>query len=486
MPGQTPTGIMMIAPGTVRPGQPFELGIKVLCDPWEVPWQCYAPPHSGAGVFNQSPRGSRYLENTPERWTGRLRLTLPDGMEGPEVIDFADHTGPRGPGDTRPLGRFGPFKVTRAGHVSVRATIEGTDIVGTSNAIEATDELDNRLFWGDTHSQTFFSDGLRGPEELYDFARHESFLDFFALADHVERITDRQWDYFQAVTGDANDPGHFATLVGQEWTHKQLGHRNVYYPGDGGPVARCTAPDCDTLEKLYALARRHGALVIPHHPTNHRMGCDWSKGHDPEVERLVEIYSIWGNSERMADQGNPRPILRHGGEVPGQDVISALKMGRRLGFIGSGDIHDGRPGDEFHNRHPEQPAWDELYRQGIVGVWANELTREAIFDAMWNRRVYATTGSRTIVKFASDTSPMGSVLARTATAALSFEVAAEVPVSRIDVVKNGDDLVVLEPNEPVVQWSGHDSTNGQPAWYYIRVTRSDGEMAWSSPIWFTE
>jgi hypothetical protein len=36
------------------------------------------------------------------------------------------------------------------------------------------------------------------------------------------------------VTNDFNEPGRFATLIGQEWTHHNPargapGHRNIYY-----------------------------------------------------------------------------------------------------------------------------------------------------------------------------------------------------------------------------------------------------------------
>jgi hypothetical protein len=43
-------------------------------------------------------------------------------------------------------------------------------------------------------------------------------------------------------------------------------------------------------------------------------------------------------------------------------------------------------------------AWEEV-SSGLAGVWARENTREAIFDAMQKKEVYATTGTRIIVRF---------------------------------------------------------------------------------------
>jgi hypothetical protein len=43
-------------------------------------------------------------------------------------------------------------------------------------------------------------------------------------------------------------------------------------------------------------------------------------------------------------------------------------------------------------------GWEQV-SSGYAGVWATENTREAIWDAMKRREVYATTGSRMMVRF---------------------------------------------------------------------------------------
>ncbi|MBU0607180.1 MAG: CehA/McbA family metallohydrolase [Armatimonadetes bacterium] len=322
------------------------------------------------------------------------------------------------------------------------------------------------------HSQTFLSDGLRSPEELYAFARQEAFLDVFALADHTEMITPRQWEYMVGVTNDCNDPGRFVTLVGLEWTNSRLGHRNLHFPGDSAPFVRCNDPAFDDLEKLYRAARQEGAIVVPHHSANVTMGVDWSLGHDPEVERLVEIYSVWGNSERLATAGNHQPITVLGGEKPGQHVQDALARGYRYGFMGGGDIHDGRPGDELHNRQVQPQDYHDLYRQGIAGIWAKSLTREDVFDALWNRRVFATTNVRTIVRFT-----VGE--ARD----LHLDVHGALPLTRVEIVRNSEDIVTLAPEGQDFSYEGQDAPRDGTDCYYARVTHEGGEMAWSSPVW---
>jgi hypothetical protein len=307
------------------------------------------------------------------------------------------------------------------------------------------------------------------------------------VSDHVEALSDRQWEYFCGVINDFNESGRFAALIGQEWTNHRPevgapGHRNIYYRGDSGPIIRCTDPRYDTLEKLYAAARELNALLIPHHSANVQMGVDWSQGYEPTHERLVEIHSIWGNSERPGRDGNPLAVRPHGGERDGQHVFDALNRGYRFGIVGGGDIHDGRPGDDLHRflEHENAPL---LRRQGIMAVWANELTRESIFDALWNRRCYATTNNRTLLRFSMAGRPMGSSVNTAASLPVSIYAASESPVARLDLVRNGEDVYTIEPNRRELSIERAEPAPAVVSWYLVRVTRQDGGMAWSSPIW---
>ena len=153
------------------------------------------------------------------------------------------------------------------------------------------------------------------------------------------------------------------------------GHRNIYYRGPSGPVLRSSDPGCDTLEALWRrLDEMQGveAIAIPHHSANAMMGVDWSAGWNPRYETAVEIYSVWGNSEKPAAEGNPRPIEACDGEMSGRHVRDALAMGYRFGFVGGGDIHDGRPGDELHNESYPQPRDPRSLPQGFAACFAPE------------------------------------------------------------------------------------------------------------------
>ncbi|NPV07620.1 MAG: CehA/McbA family metallohydrolase [Anaerolineae bacterium] len=486
---QPPTGLLVVAASTTRVDEPFFLRIKLLTEPYCADASCFSGSGGNSrpqGRYNHSPRGIRYMDNTPPDWRGSLLLDGGDDYVGPTRLRRDEGVWGAFAGDQRPIVTVPQIRFRSPGIHYIAVTDEESGVQGLSNPIVVSaDPPQERLYWGDLHSQTFFSDGLRCPEELYSFARDESFLDIFALADHSESLTDRQWDYFVAVTNDFYQPGRFVTLVGQEWTSREFGHRNVYYPGDGGPILRCNDPFYGRLENVYRAAREHGALVIPHHSANATMGVDWSKGHDPLTERLVEIYSIWGNSERPADQGNPRPVRMTGGEKKGQHVLDALARGYRFGFIGGGDIHDGRPGDEYHTLQEDVEPYQWLWRQGLMGVWALGLTREHIFRALWDRRVYATTNERIFLRVRVGGAPMGSEITweRSREIPIEMEAASSLPFSHLEVVSNGDDVLGQPLDASEVSWSAQLPAGSLPRYYYVRLTRADGEMAWSSPVW---
>ena len=76
-----------------------------------------------------------------------------------------------------------------------------------------------------------------------------------------------------------------------------------------------------------------------------------------------------------------------------------LAQGHLAGAVGSTDHHSAHPGSYGHGR---------------LGAWAPELTRDVIWDAIQQRRVYALTGDRIALAFALNDGLMGQVLPPTA------------------------------------------------------------------------
>ncbi len=487
-----PTSIFCVAPSRVALGEPFALKIKVLGPLRKINcsgnWKDSKPALNGPFNLNVA-RNIQYHDDCLPEWRGNLEVDAGKALHGDRNLEFDGRNQGAFPGDTRPICIFEGYTLHEPGFHFIRIIDPDSGAEGWSNPIYVSDSpLQFRIFWGDPHWQTFFSDGIRCPEELYAFARDEAFLDFGAVSDHMEGITERQWDYFQAVTNDFNEPGRFATLIGQEWTHHNPeagapGHRNIYVRSDSAPALRSDDPECNSLEKLWCqldCLPEGSVIAIPHHSANVVMGVDWELGWNPEYEKAVEIHSIWGSSECHANDGNMLPILSNKGEMRGRHVRDALDKGYRLGVVGGGDIHDGRPGLPLVN-----DSYLKLAREnkrlfspcGYTAAKAASLTREAVFDAISNRQTYASTQSRIYldVEFHSE-SPMHR---------FSLTAASEEGIREAKIIVNGEESQTLRPDyDPrVLICEDIEPDMDRNAYCYVRITTENDNIAWSSPIW---
>jgi Protein of unknown function (DUF3604) len=91
------------------------------------------------------------------------------------------------------------------------------------------------------------------------------------------------------------------------------------------------------------------------------------------------------------------------GMIGSTDSHTALATGDEGGFFGKFSLNEpnaeraSRP-QTLGTQRAERFGWHYL-AGGYAAVWATSNTREAIFDAMLRREVYATTGPRMIVRF---------------------------------------------------------------------------------------
>ncbi len=358
------------------------------------------------------------------------------------------------------------------------ARADGVDALeATSNPMLVTAD-GPRVLWGDLHGHSNFSDGTGLPEDYFLYARDVSALDVAALTDHdhwgmlplVEYP--ELWEKIRTQTRRFHEPGRFVTLLGFEWTSWIYGHRHVLYFDDEGDVYDSVDPEFEHPTQLWdALARSgHEALTFAHHSGGGPVATDWSIVPDPRFEPLVEIVSIHGNSESM---GAPQLIRE---PVPGHFVRDALARGYPLGFVGSGDRHDGHPGD--YQLDPPQG--------GLAAIIANEPSREAVLAALRARRVYATNGARILLRTSLGGHPMGSEVSvgkEGFRGSLFVKVVGQTPLARIELVRSGVlvggiDLEGRLETELIRELES--LVAGE--YVYVRVEQLDGGMAWSSPF----
>ncbi|RMD86227.1 MAG: DUF3604 domain-containing protein, partial [Candidatus Dadabacteria bacterium] len=193
---------------------------------------------------------------------------------------------------------------------------------------------------------------------------------------------------------------------------------------------------------------------------------DWSVPPDPRLEPATEIVSVHGSSE-AAD--TPSRIYS---AVEGNFVRDALARGYRLGFLGSGDTHDGHPG----------LAQLASPTGGLTGVLSESVTAEGVLAAIHYRRTYATSGPRILLRVALDATAMGGTIGP-GDHELYVRVVGTAPLERIDVVRSGKVATGAQCDGALDFTSAYSLGALQAGEYvYVRVLQRDGGAAWSSPI----
>lgn len=222
-----------------------------------------------------------------------------------------------------------------------------------------------------------------------------------------------------------------------------------------------TSQDSNDPEALWSALEHYqhstggSVLAIPHNanvsngrmfaPTRHNgapFDADYVRARH-RWEPLLEVSQVKGDSEthpqlspndRYADferwdEGNiqltkpkepwmfaqeyARPVLQQGLAYRKQAGVNPFEFG----MLGSSDSHTGFSAvaeDNFFGKfRSSEPSAERMFTKmadvlnenwrlvasGLTAVWATENTREAIFDALRRREVYATTGSRITLRF---------------------------------------------------------------------------------------
>ena len=204
--------------------------------------------------------------------------------------------------------------------------------------------------------------------------------------------------------------------------------------------------------------------------------------------------------------------------MPGSFLQDGLARGYRVGVIGSSDNHTGHSGGHHFPFDPEIPGrpLNEILAQrgpyrrnilgaGLAGVYAEEFTRESIFEALHARRCFAATGHKIRLWTETNGLPMGADGGALPDDPRTIHVAVNgtAPIAHVTLVRNNVDvrrfrpqessadvtvdLVDDDPIEKIVKVSPPvaDGANGSLVYYYVRVVQADERTAWSSPVWFT-
>lgn len=338
-----------------------------------------------------------------------------------------------------------------------------------------------RILRGDLHRHTELSGDGAGDgqlDDLYRYTLDAAAMDYAHVGDH-QMGNDEEYSWW--MTQKSNDlyniPQRFVVLYGYErsvwWPN---GHRNVVWAERGKPVLKIgkaeAKGDANSGPIIYPYLKDTNGICTSHSSATEQ-GTDW-RDNNPELEPIVEIYQ--GFETNYEAEGAPRAWKQgmkavHQGQRPAGYVWNAWAKGFKLGVQSSSDhvsTHDS-----------------------YACILAENFTRQGLVNAMRKRHTYAATDS-IVLDYRISTSDggqflMGDISSTKSAPKLLVKVQGTAPIKEIQVIKNNTYIHKVTPNQKDASFEYIDRAIAPgESYYYVRVEQTDGNLAWSSPIWVTK
>ncbi|GEM_PF-830178 len=268
---------------------------------------------------------------------------------------------------------------------------------------------DYKIYWGDIHTHSSLSDGSGTLEHNAIYAKEVACIDFMGFTDHSEILMWKPGIFkkIEKKINDLNKDGQFVVFQGFEWTQVADGHYSIIFSGDKllKNVNYLNTPKPQDLwKKLDEFTYNTGckALALPHHSTKKEYVQDWTYVNEKYV-KIAEVSSTHGSFlfepwDKLNYLGSVNPPKK---PQNGTCVIDAINMGYKLSLYTASDCHDGFPGHTHSHTGAyvghQRPftIWharnEKPYCGGITAVYSKALTRQDIFNGLYNQKIYSSS-----------------------------------------------------------------------------------------------
>ncbi|WP_129711098.1 CehA/McbA family metallohydrolase [Haloactinopolyspora alba] len=337
-------------------------------------------------------------------------------------------------------------------------------------------------YTGEFHAHTSISDGVKMPRDAFEHVASRSDADFFTVSDH-DVLFDRrnsddfttdwrdavsdEWRHLHEASASFNAAqDELVTIPAEEITwYDDSGHINLFNTdwlttarseGDSLSFGAATGDLKYDLPTFYArLKQDPDAIAQFNHPDPDGKGNFAAFGHlDREVDERMQLIEV-KNATNLAQ------------------YQLALDAGWHLAPVWNGDEHSAN--------------W-VTGNESTTGVWAEQKSQNAAYQAMRDRSMYSTQDVDTVLTYSGNGQMMGSVLA-SGTSSVTLDVGLTDPGSgesftSVRVLTNGG---AVAHEVPGVSGGDVNVTHELDAddgdFFYVVATQADGDTVVSAPVW---
>ncbi|MEN6663665.1 MAG: hypothetical protein ABFD85_06645 [Phycisphaerae bacterium] len=347
------------------------------------------------------------------------------------------------------------------------------------------------IYFGDIHVHTSFSDGDYPTDDVIAWARTRIGLDFTGPGDHISEQGDfanlTYVDYARIgrrheQTGKfcrvpaleiAGPPGHQLLMARDFDSFEKAMAAYVKHVGSRGGLD--SAGFCKALSGVMIAGK---TMIAVAHPLGEN--ARWPDIADKSAFAAGEIMR--GPASQESYENEPQ---WHAGGHAGKDDSSiryALSLGYKPAFTGDSDNHRPLPG---------QP---QAVFHAITAVQAQTLDTAGVYDAIAQRRCYATSGARIVADARLNGAPIGSDVKAAPNQPRKFTIVVRgtAPIAETQIIHCGKVLksfqATADQHDVSIEWTDTPPAarkNPPHEYYYIRLRQSDGHCAWLSPFWIT-
>ncbi len=397
---------------------------------------------------------------------------------------------------------YTPAQAMVDGKVTVTATVTRADEKTVSRTWTFTiGTAQYQLYFGQLHSHTAeYSDGAGTLQEGLNYVANlpeSANVDFVAFTDHsnyfdtsgaanpeaalydASQMTEASAEKWNTYTGtierfNTEHAGKLVALAGFEMTWSGgPGHINTF--NTPGIVSRNNTTlnnkTADAGMKAYYALLSNKNLVNSISQFNHpgtTFGNFSDFGYyDPIIDTRIQLVEV-GNGEGAIGAGGYYPSY--------EQYIMALDKGWHVAPTNNQDNHKGKWGNANDARDV---------------ILTDDFSQEGIYQAIRDRRVYATEDKNLEINYTLNGQLLGSIISEVPEN-VSINVSVYDPdasdsISKVEVVVNSG-AVAYTWDDPTELAAGEleCAIPADYSYYFIRVTQGDGDLAVTAPVWVGE